>query len=63
MVVFDLTPAMMEAGAQLLALLQKAKHRVVACGWVYTEEEGRWQLIIAFPDRRLRSSWDAYEAI
>jgi hypothetical protein len=63
MVVFDLTPAMMAAGAQLLTLLQQAKYKVEACAWVYQEEEGRWLLIISSPEVRRRGGRDLYRML
>lgn len=61
MVVFDLTPAMMAAGAQLLALLQEAKVKVEACAWVYQEERGQWLFIVSTPAVKRRGGRDIYD--
>ena len=46
----DLSQALIDAGASLVNVLDKAKVDVAAAFWLLSEEERGWQLIIASPE-------------
>ena len=46
----DLTPEMIQAGAEFLQSLDAAQVPVTSAFWLYRGEEADWRLIIASPD-------------
>ncbi len=46
----DLTPEMIQAGADLIRALDAAKVPVTSAFWLYHGEEPDWRLVIASPD-------------
>jgi hypothetical protein len=46
----DLTPEMIQAGAELLQSLDAAQVPVTSAFWLYRGDEADWRLIIASPD-------------
>ena len=46
----DLTTQMLDAGRQLLELLDRQKFRAPACFWFYFPESDRWRFVIASPE-------------
>ena len=63
MVKADLTKEMIEAGRQLLELLDRAEFRAQACFWFYFSDADRWRLVIASPKVRAGGPHAAYRTI
>ena len=59
----DLTQAMIDAGRQLLELLDRQNLRVLAGLWFYFPESDRWRFVIASPEVRVRGPHAAYRKI
>ena len=59
----DLTQAMIDAGRQLLELLDRQNLRVLAGLWFYFPESDRWRFVIASPEVRVRGPHAAYQKI
>ena len=63
MVKAELTTEMIDAGRQLLELLDREKFRARACFWFYFPESERWRFVVASPEVRARGSHAAYRKI
>ncbi|MGH2361825.1 MAG: hypothetical protein ACRDGM_14960 [bacterium] len=59
----DLTTQMIDAGRQLLELLDRQKFRARACFWFYFAESDRWRFVIASPEVRVRGPHAAYRKV
>lgn len=63
MVKVDLTNEMIDAGRQLLEVLDRHGFRARACFWLYFEESERWRFVVASPDVRVRGPRAAYRKV
>ncbi len=59
----DLTQEMIDAGRQLLELIDRQSFRAPACFWFYFPESDRWRLVVASPEVRIRGPHAAYQKI
>lgn len=59
----DLTTQMIDAGRQLLGLLNRQKFCVRACFWFYFPESDRWRFVVASPEVRVRGPRAVYGKI
>lgn len=59
----DLTLEMIEAGRQLLELLDRRKFRARACFWFYFPESDRWRFVVASPEVRVRGPRAVYQKV
>ncbi len=59
----DLTAAMINAGRQLLELMDRETFRVPACFWFYFPESDRWRFVVASPEVRVRGPHAAYRKV
>jgi hypothetical protein len=59
----DLTTQMLNAGRQLLELLDRQRFRAPACFWFYFPESDRWRFVIASPEVRVRGPHAAYRKV
>jgi hypothetical protein len=63
MVKADLTKEMIDAGRQLLELLDRERFRAKGCFWFYFPESDRWRFVVASPKVRVRGPHAAYRKI
>ncbi len=63
MVKAGLTKEMIQAGSQLLELLDRANFRARACFWFYFPESDRWRFVVASPEVRARGPHAVYRKI
>jgi len=59
----DLTTEMIDAGRQLLELMDRQSFPAPACFWFYFPESDRWRFVIASPDVRVHGPHAAYRKI
>ena len=59
----DLTAQMIDAGRQLLELLDQKKFRTRACFWLYFPETDRWRFVLASHEVRVRGPLAAYRKV
>jgi hypothetical protein len=59
----DLTTQMIDAGRELLELLDRQKFVARACFWFYFPESDRWRFVVASPEVRLRGPHAAYRKV
>ena len=59
----DLTTEMINAGRQLLELIDRQNFRTAACFWFYFPESDRWRFVIASPEVRVHGPHAAYRKI
>jgi hypothetical protein len=59
----DLTQRMIEAGRQLVELLDRQNVRAPGCLWFYFPESDRWRFVVASPEVRVHGPHAAYRKI
>jgi len=59
----DLTQQMIQAGRQLVELLDRQNFRAPGCFWFYFPESDRWRFVVASPEVRLHGPHAAYRKV